>query len=192
MKIWNRTPIENENVLPLTDLTEENLKDLDLVIEVAHPQIVQDYAGLILNCTNLFIGSPTALADDVTFKTINEKLKQNPERRVFVPAGAFWGGADIQKMADFGTLKVIDAITFTFFYTLIVSIFQGLTITMIKHPNSLKVLGELDELCQRAKKTNTPTVLFDGTLFIFPSFHFLKLSISINRSRETFMPPGTK
>uniref|UniRef100_A0AC35GF89 Aspartate dehydrogenase domain-containing protein n=1 Tax=Panagrolaimus sp. PS1159 TaxID=55785 RepID=A0AC35GF89_9BILA len=143
VKIWNRTPIENENVLPLDDITDETLKDLDLVIEVAHPQIVQDYAERILNHTNFFIGSPTALANDTTFNIIKEKLKEFPERRVFVPAGAFWGGADIQKMADFGTLK-------------------GLTITMIKHPNSLKVLGELDELCQRSKKTNTPTVLFDG------------------------------
>uniref|UniRef100_A0A914Y2G2 D-isomer specific 2-hydroxyacid dehydrogenase NAD-binding domain-containing protein n=1 Tax=Panagrolaimus superbus TaxID=310955 RepID=A0A914Y2G2_9BILA len=54
VKIWNRTPIENENVLPLEDITDETLKDLDLVIEVAHPQIVQDYAELILNHTNFF------------------------------------------------------------------------------------------------------------------------------------------
>lgn len=45
---------------------------------------------------------------------------------------------------------------------------------MIKHPNSLKVLGELDELCQRSKKTNTPTVLFDGKIafFFLPYFIF--------------------
>lgn len=93
----------------MDDITDETLKDLDLVIEVAHPQIVQDYAERILNHTNFFIGSPTALANDTTFNIIKEKLKEFPERRVFVPAGAFWGGADIQKMADFGTLKVLDA-----------------------------------------------------------------------------------
>uniref|UniRef100_A0A7E4WCL6 Aspartate dehydrogenase domain-containing protein n=1 Tax=Panagrellus redivivus TaxID=6233 RepID=A0A7E4WCL6_PANRE len=142
-KIWNRTPIENENVLPLTDLTEENLAGLDLVIEVAHPQIIHDYAELILKNTNLFIGSPTALAEETTLTAIKQQLKQHPERRVFVPAGAFWGASDIQKMADIGTLK-------------------GLTVTMIKHPNSLKVLGDLDKLCQRAKILNSPVVLYDG------------------------------
>ena len=142
-KIWNRTEIEKENVLPLTQITPENLQGLDLVIEVAHPQIIEDYGSLILEHTNLLVGSPTALANETLFNAMKEKLKQFPDRRLFVPAGAFWGGDDIQKMADLGSLK-------------------GLTITMIKHPNSLKVLGELEDLCQRAKKNNTAVVLYDG------------------------------
>uniref|UniRef100_A0A914CIT3 Aspartate dehydrogenase domain-containing protein n=2 Tax=Acrobeloides nanus TaxID=290746 RepID=A0A914CIT3_9BILA len=118
-------------------------KGLDMVIEVAHPDIIKEYAKIILEHTNLFIGSPTALADQTTYDAIKEKLNSHPTRSVFVPAGAFWGSNDIQKMANLGILK-------------------GLNITMIKHPNSLKVLGPLEELCQRAKKTNCPVVLYDG------------------------------
>lgn len=34
---------------------------------------------------------------------------------------------------------------------------------MIKHPSSLNVYGELKEICQQSKKSNSPKVLFDGT-----------------------------
>lgn len=58
-KLWNRTEDEAEKVLPLTDITAENLKDLDLVIEVAHPDIVRDYAKIILEHADLFVSLPT-------------------------------------------------------------------------------------------------------------------------------------
>ncbi|KAH7731898.1 Protein F17C8.9 [Aphelenchoides avenae] len=104
-KLWNRTEDEAEKVLPLTDITAENLKDLDLVIEVAHPDIVRDYAKIILEHADLFVGSPTALADQRTFDAIQNLLEIHPKRSVFVPSGAFWGAQDIQKMANLGILK---------------------------------------------------------------------------------------
>jgi predicted dinucleotide-utilizing enzyme len=54
-RVWNRTEDPNENVLPLSDLVEENLQDIDLVIEVAHPQLVQNYASLILKHADFFV-----------------------------------------------------------------------------------------------------------------------------------------
>lgn len=54
-RIWNRTEEEKENVLPLSELTPESLKDIDMVVEVAHPSIVQKYAGLILEHSDLFV-----------------------------------------------------------------------------------------------------------------------------------------
>ena len=51
------------------------------------------------------IGSPTALADEEAYKSIFEAAKAS-SFGLYVPVGAFWGGQDIQKMADRGTLKV--------------------------------------------------------------------------------------
>ncbi|KAK0415205.1 hypothetical protein QR680_011829 [Steinernema hermaphroditum] len=141
-KIWNRTEDEKENVLPLTKIDEENLKACDLVIEVAHPDVVHQYASIILQQCNLFVGSPTALANQKTFDSIKELVSKH-NRSVFVPAGAFWGSMDIQKMADLNIIK-------------------GLTVTMIKHPNSLKVTGPLVELNNKAKQTENPVILYDG------------------------------
>lgn len=109
------------------------------VIEVADPSVIKKYSDLILRHCDLFVGSPTALADKDTFNVIRKKLiptkiiirkkqlqslknlSKQFNRSVYVPAGAFWGGNDIQKMAELGLLK-------------------GLTVTMTKHPSSFKVI----------------------------------------------------
>ena len=52
------------------------------------------------------MGSPTALAD----KALEDSLKDSIEKHghgLYVPSGALWGGEDIRKMADRGTLKVL-------------------------------------------------------------------------------------
>jgi predicted dinucleotide-utilizing enzyme len=54
-KVWNRSEDEQEKVLPLTELTDEHLKDIDLVIEVAHPQVVENFAALILKHCDFFV-----------------------------------------------------------------------------------------------------------------------------------------
>ena len=110
----------------------KNLK----VIEVADPSVIKKYSDLILRHCDLFVGSPTALADKDTFNVIKKliptkiirktlqslkNLSKQFNRSVYVPAGAFWGGNDIQKMAELGLLK-------------------GLTVTMTKHPSSFKVI----------------------------------------------------
>lgn len=110
-KIWNRSEDERENVLPLTELNEENLKDIDLVIEVAHPQVVENFAALILKHADFFvslllldqyllhliqIGSPTALANKQLYDTIQGLLKTHNERAVYIPSGAFWGASDVK------------------------------------------------------------------------------------------------
>lgn len=51
------------------------------------------------------IGSPTALADAAVEKTVVGEAREGVHG-LYVPAGAFWGGHDVQKMADRGTLKV--------------------------------------------------------------------------------------
>ena len=51
------------------------------------------------------IGSPTALADTDLEKRLNAKAHKFGHG-LYVPAGAFWGGDDVRKMADQGSLKV--------------------------------------------------------------------------------------
>lgn len=48
---------EQEKVLPLTELTDQNLKDIDLIIEVAHPIVVENFASLILKHCDFFVSS---------------------------------------------------------------------------------------------------------------------------------------
>lgn len=69
-KIWNRSEETMENVLPLTDLNELEsndtqtifekninnvLADLDLIIEVAHADVIKRYAKQILKYCDLFV-----------------------------------------------------------------------------------------------------------------------------------------
>ncbi|PAV63151.1 hypothetical protein WR25_12407 [Diploscapter pachys] len=144
VKKWNRTPRPEDHVLPLEEINEKNLEDIDLVIEVADPSVIKKYSDLILRHCDLFVGSPTALADKDTFNSLKNLSKQF-NRSVYVPAGAFWGGNDIQKMAELGLLK-------------------GLTVTMTKHPSSFKLESPLKELNEEAKTRTEATVLFEGTV----------------------------
>lgn len=52
------------------------------------------------------VGSPTALADEEIEKRLLEEAHHREGHGLYIPAGAFWGGQDVQKMADRGTLKV--------------------------------------------------------------------------------------
>jgi aspartate dehydrogenase len=51
------------------------------------------------------IGSPTALADTDLEKELCNACSDSGNG-LYVPSGALWGGEDIRKMADRGTLKV--------------------------------------------------------------------------------------
>ena len=48
------------------------------------------------------LGSPTALADEETEQILYKAAKMH--HGLYVPSGALWGGEDIRKMADRGTL----------------------------------------------------------------------------------------
>lgn len=54
-RLWNRTEDEQEGVRPLADLRADTLDDLDLVIEVAHPDIVRHHGALILRHCDFFV-----------------------------------------------------------------------------------------------------------------------------------------
>ncbi|ULU00791.1 hypothetical protein L3Y34_001306 [Caenorhabditis briggsae] len=144
MKIWNRS-VEEPGVQGLETLTAENLNDIDLVIEVAHPKIIAEYGELILEHCDLIAGSPTCFADQELLEKL-KNLSLMHARRLLVPAGALWGANDIQKMADVGNLK-------------------GLTVTMIKHPTSFKLGSPLFEINEKAKlQESEETILYEGSV----------------------------
>ncbi|KAM9294534.1 aspartate dehydrogenase domain-containing protein [Gastrophryne carolinensis] len=142
--VWNRTMKKLESIinpeLQLHQLSEFEKCNADLIVEVAHPDITREYGARFLATADLLIGSPTALSD----KDIEQKLRETVKTHghtLYVPSGALWGGEDIQRMADRGTLK-------------------GLRITMTKHPDSFKLEGQL--ALKKQEAFNSRRVLYEG------------------------------
>ena len=124
--IWNRTkdifanydhPLRQE--LIVSTIEEGLQRQPELVVEVAHPDIVERYAEQILDVCDLFIGSPTALAH-APLEALLRRKSATSGRAIYIGAGAFWGAEDIVKMNERNTLR-------------------SLTITMKKHPDSFKL-----------------------------------------------------
>ncbi|XP_003385230.1 PREDICTED: putative L-aspartate dehydrogenase [Amphimedon queenslandica] len=140
--VWNRSAEKMRGIVPpeliLNDLKSCHSRSPHIIIEVAHPSISAEYGPLFLQSADFLIGSPTALADDEVMKRIKGACTGHA---LYVPVGALWGGHDIQRMADRGTLK-------------------GLKITMKKHPSMLKLAGSLHDKLQQVK--DAPTLLYEG------------------------------
>merc|ERR1711862_272227 len=124
--VWNRTKSVFENSGIHSDLILENLEDCgiknpDLIVEVSHPLVVKKYGELFLKTCDFMLGSPTALADIEIEETLQKSVEKY-KNGLYVPSGALWGGEDIRKMAERGSLT-------------------GLTVTMRKHPSSFKLNG---------------------------------------------------
>lgn len=124
--VWNRTKAifskydKEINRELIVSTVQEGLQRLpDLVIEVAHPDVVKTYAEQILDVCDLFIGSPTALA----YAPLEAKLRKKSMESgqvIYIASGAFWGAEDIVKMTERDLIRT-------------------LTITMKKHPDSFKL-----------------------------------------------------
>lgn len=108
--IWNRTRVEHR-------LWRESVQGegCDLVVEVAHPEVVWKLRLLQLGCS-VFVGSPTCFAD---LEEQDLERLVPPSVACYVPVGALWGAQDILKMRSAGSL-------------------EGLTVVMAKHPEHLK------------------------------------------------------
>ena len=145
--IWNRSVDKVKDVKEdciLKEISDVNSRRVDLIVEVAHPQVTQDYGVLFLSVANLFIGSPTALADKKCETKLREASKTY-NRAVYVPSGAFWGAQDIQKMSSLNTLS-------------------SLKVTMKKHPTAFRLVGELKKVNETLLKSSScdPVVLYNG------------------------------
>ncbi|PIK62958.1 putative L-aspartate dehydrogenase-like [Apostichopus japonicus] len=140
--VWNRTLDNLKGKIPanfvLEDLGQFASRNPDVIAEVAHPSISAQYGPLFLEKADYMVGSPTALAE----QHVEDRLRQAASHHgLYIPAGALWGGGDIQKMADRGTLK-------------------GLKITMTKHPDHFRLASPLKE--KNASVTDKAITLYDG------------------------------
>lgn len=140
--VWNRTVSVLEGQVDqkyiLKDLKDFRNKQPDLIVEVAHPNITKEYGSSFLEAADYMIGSPTALADEGTEHNLKQAASQHG---LYVPSGALWGGEDIRRMANRGSL-------------------QALKVTMKKPPESLKLEEPLKSKNDEVK--DSPVVLYDG------------------------------
>ncbi|KAL0481871.1 aspartate dehydrogenase [Acrasis kona] len=135
--IWNRTSDKittyfKENPSFKTEWILEDLSkactqfpSVQMIVEVCHPSIIEQYGVQFLSHCDLFVGSPTAFANNKVEKDLRDLCNQCLHG-CYIPSGALWGAQDIEKMATLNSLK-------------------ELTITMKKHPSSLKLEPPLSE-----------------------------------------------
>ncbi|KAM9033524.1 aspartate dehydrogenase domain-containing protein isoform 2-T2 [Sarcophilus harrisii] len=140
--VWNRDPRRLQSTLPpalrLLDLGALGERSPDLVVEVAHPQIIRDFGAQILSHADLLVGSPSALADPDTERRLLEASRKSG-RWVFVARGALWGAEDIARLDACGGL-------------------QSLSITMATHPHGFRLEGPLG----KGPAEGPRTVLYEG------------------------------
>ena len=103
--VWNRTASKireddriSENLV-LEDLGAFAERKADLIVEVAHPAITEEYGAKFLEHADFFCGSPTCFADRELEERIRAAAGKPNGHGLYVPAGALWGAMDIQKMA---------------------------------------------------------------------------------------------
>lgn len=123
--VWNRTaaimtaegvpegalPVPEE--LRLTDLADSvdpakaDKYKVDILVEVAHPMLYKEYGVKWINSADVFLGSPTAMADSEVGPLLfaeAEPKSDSHNNSIFLPSGALWGAQDIAKMGRLGTL----------------------------------------------------------------------------------------
>ena len=142
--VWNRNVSalqgQIDSVYILEDLSQFAGRKADLIVEVAHPDISAQYGVDFVKSADYMIGSPTALAN----QEVETMLRQAATNHgIYIPSGALWGGEDILKMADRGTLT-------------------KLKVTMKKHPDSFKLNGVLKE--KNSLVTDKCTILYEDSV----------------------------
>jgi aspartate dehydrogenase len=95
----------------LSDLSNCGFGDPTVIVEVAHPDITRQFGAKFLAVADFMIGSPTALADVELETALAEAATKNG---LYIPSGALWGGEDIRKMSERGTLKGLTGMILTF------------------------------------------------------------------------------
>ena len=81
---------------------------VDMLVEVAHPDIVHQFGPLFLEHCDLFVSSSTALANEVTAANLlRAAAADRGNHGIYVPTGAGWGVADIVKLDALGNLRAL-------------------------------------------------------------------------------------
>ena len=141
--VWNRNREAIGNEIPdskiITDLGQVTNIPCDLIVEVAHPIISKHWGETFLSHCDYMIGSPTALADRETEEKL---LKTHQKNGIYIPRGALPGLEEVLSLKRSNKL-------------------HAASITMRKHPKSLKFSGPLPDGHQNS---NQPVVYYQGPL----------------------------
>ena len=98
--------------------------EVDLIVEMSHPAVVHEFGARLLDQADLLVGSPAAFARKETERQLRHTAETNPHGHgCYVPSGAAWGIADIDRM------NRVDALT-------------ALSVAMTFHADSLRDLAE--------------------------------------------------
>lgn len=125
--LWNRTyaVLEQaeipEHVTLYKELESliENLEDIDLVIEAAHPSVMHQHGLAMLEHSPVFVSSPTAFADQDFNQQVRTFLKEKGQS-IYIPLGASLGVWDIIRLDQNAQLETLE-------------------VEMKKHPESFKI-----------------------------------------------------
>ena len=141
--VWNRNPAAIGSEIPnskkITDLNHCTDIPCDLIVEVAHPIISKQWGASFLSHCDYMIGSPTALADR---ETEDKLLHSTQKNGVYIPRGALPGLEEVLSMKRAQKL-------------------HAASITMRKHPKSLKFSGPLPNGHQNSIQ---PVTYYQGPL----------------------------
>lgn len=141
--VWNLKPEEVPSSLPvLVDLADHGKHDVDLIVEVAHPDISRNYGVSFLKHADYMAGSPTAFADAALEQAIREEAKRPTGHGLYIPKGALPGLHDVLDMVANGRLVEAE-------------------IAMHKAPDSINYLGPLETPLAAIKETKA---LYEGPL----------------------------
>jgi len=153
LALWNRTTqVFNQFDIPgkikvyksMPNLVQ-NLNEIDLVVECAHPEVVKQYALDILNKTDLFVSSPTAFANHNFRQKFMVQMEKN-QHHCYLPLGASAGVWDVIRLDQKNQIK-------------------NLTVTMKKEPRSFKIKEpSILTKIEAAKQSEKLVVLSKGSI----------------------------
>ena len=150
--VWNRSldKVAADSRIPpsarCADLADFARFGPDLIVEVCAPAVIKEWGARFLAVADVMIGSPTALADAHLNELLHETARTT-HHTLWVPAGALWGATDLHRLSARGGLA-------------------SLSITMAKHPASLKLEGSLKPIVEKLILDNVEgdTVLYEGSV----------------------------
>jgi aspartate dehydrogenase len=144
--VWNRKVERLHGSVPAALILEEigdyRSHSPDLVVEVAHPKITNEWGTVFLESCDYFSGSPTAFAD-LSVETAMRRAAANSHGfGLYIPRGALPGMEDVLQLQRSGKLS-------------------SASIVMRKHPSSLKFSGVLSPPLSDTKEER---VVYSGPL----------------------------
>ena len=144
--VWNRKRNKMEGKIPaaliLDDIHDFARYRPDLIVEVAHPKITDEWGERFLSVADYFAGSPTAFAELTIERKMRQAADNTAARGLYVPRGALPGLEEVLLLRRAGKLAAA-------------------SICMKKHPSSLKFGRELDP---PLSATIGQRILYEGPL----------------------------